>query len=336
MNSTKHAIFAICALASIAALAAEFPAGVTYEGRLIDASGKVQSNTTLTATLRAYETEGAETSFAAQEGLSISTDAAGFFAATATIPVPPALQSFWIGVTPDGGSEIRPRMHVLPVPFAIKAFTAERLDSKDPLEFRNGRQLYANGFANEIAATVTNAELRAKASLCGNVQGAAKINIEDLDLGGGHLSMLRTKNLDGITSDWDSFTKDGFLCDAVDAIGGGDKTMTRNGSVDVEDDGFATVFIRTEAVNPNLEAGDYVHMTISNGDFTIGDGANFISIKNNISTTENVTKYITDRILTFPVRKGRQITGTLKAHAESSDAIVIAEVAYKMFYFGAN
>lgn len=319
MNSTKHAIFAICALAAVASLAAD----VTYEGRLISSSGHAIAGETLAATLRAYETEDSADSFA-ESAISISTDAQGFFAATASISVPTAYQSFWIGVTPEGDSEILPRMHVLPVPSAIKALTADRLESEEPIIIPAGSSLYANNFSSDAALTVTNAEFTGSATLSGGVQGAGNIYISDLDPGNGHLSMLRTDNPEGISKDFGTFVPDKTV-EAWTYI----PEEIKSTEITAEDDGFAIVSINSSMNYTDKTKQSYVHATIDNGDFVVGEGVNLL--------------YGIDghQYFTLPVRKGKVVTVILKCFPHGNwDGANIGRIEstarIKMFYFGAK
>ena len=315
MNATKTATLALLAGAALAAAAAD----VCYEGRLLDASGAVQSNATIGATLRAYAAAEASEAFA-ERSIEIATDADGLFAATAAVDAPAGLDSFWIGVTPEGRGEIRPRMHVSPVPFAIVAASAELLSSAGPLAL--GGVSSAGALAPGASVTATNATLRGNSTFRGGVTGAGGVFIRDLDPGDGRLSMLRTAQPGGISTQWDGFAADRTLEVEADFFNG---TESRAMTIVAEDDGFAMVMIRAVDSKHDYAGNHYVEATIHNGDFLVLDRSRLLEGYG-----------VVTRLFTFPVRKGRRVLVELRAHRTAFGHNVLGEAKIKMVYFGTN
>lgn len=315
MNSTKLPLLALCAGAALAAGAAD----VCYEGRLLDASGAVRANATLSATLRAYGTEDAAESEAfAAVPLAIATDDEGLFAATAAVDIPAGLDSFWIGVAPEGGAEIRPRMRVLPAPFAIVTASAELLESDGTLSLPGAATVETLADGATVAAT--NATLQGPTTLRGDVRGVQNVFIRDLDVRGGHLSMLRTEGLaDNLSTRWEEFAADRTL-DVETSLFREDAANSL--SVWAEDDGFAMVMIRAEDRSGH---NSFASATLSNGDFPILSGARLQAGEG--SST---------RLFTFPVRKQRPVTLSLQVHHGVLRNPVRAWAKVKMVYVGAN
>jgi len=101
----------------------------TYEGRYLGSDGAPVVSTTKAAALKVYTGETTSTA-AGSAQITIATDSEGYFATTADVALSGAdgADTFWLGVTPEGGSEIRPRMRVSPAPYAIRAATARVLE----------------------------------------------------------------------------------------------------------------------------------------------------------------------------------------------------------------
>lgn len=329
MNAPKLPLLALCAGAALAALAAG-AADVCYEGRLLDAAGAVRANETLSATLRAYETEDAAESEAfAAVPLSIATDDEGLFAATAAVDPPAGLDSFWIGVAPEGGAEIRPRMRVLPAPFAIVSASAELLETDGALRLPGFAAV--GTLANATAVTVTNATLQGPTTLRGDVRGAQDVFIRDLDVAGGSLSMLRAEgSADNLSTQWEEFSADQILEVETDFL---QMWKTTPMTIWAPDDGFAMVMIRAEVAPPSWSwlshdmSDSYVEGTwLHNGDFPVF--SNLLLQRGVGSCT---------RLFTFPVRRGNNVLLTLRVvNNDSPYGYVRAKAKVKMVYVGAN
>ena len=328
MNATKHAILALGAGAALAAAAAD----VCYEGRLLDASGAVRANATLPATLRAYGAEDAAEAFA-EASITIATDDEGLFAATAAVDVPAGLDSFWIGVAPEGRDEIRPRMHVLPAPFAVVAASAELLESDGTLHLPGSVTVHA--FADGASVTATNAALQGRTTLCGDVTGAKNVYIRDLDAGNGRLSMLRTEDPDRISTQWDEFAKDAPVAIATGHYVWEKKDVEKPLIILAEDDGFAMVMVKAQITPPSSGVPAewmsecFAYVSLDNGDFAL------LNREHIQQGTGSCT-----RLFTFPVRRGKVVSLTLGGHAKVFAEIAVADVQawakVKMVYVGAK
>jgi hypothetical protein len=314
MNATKLPLFALCAGAALAAAAAD----VCYEGRLLDASGAVRANETIAATLRAYETEDAAESAAfAAVPLAIATDEDGLFAATAAVDPPAGLDSFWIGVAPEGGAEIRPRMRVLPAPFAIVAASAELLESEGTLRLPGA--VTVRKLEDDADVTATNATLQGRTTLRGDVTGAKNVYIRDLDVGDGRLSMLRTARPDGISTRWDEFAADVTLDVATTLFSTDHSDST---TVVAIEDGFAMVMIQAE---DKSGYHSYAEAALSTGDFRIFGWTRFLEKEGTVT-----------RLFTFPVRRQSPVTLELRVHHGRLRNPVRMKAKIKLVYFGAN
>ena len=324
MNATHSATLALLAGAALAAAAAD----VCYEGRLLDASGAVRAGETVAATLRAYETEDAAEAFA-EKSVEIATDADGLFAATASVDPPDGLDSFWIGVAPEGRAEIRPRMRVSPVPFAIVAARAELVSSDGPLALRGASSVDA--LADGAAVVATNATLQGDAALYGDVTGAGSVFIRDLEAGNPdpRLSMLRTARPDGLSTLWEDFDADATLEVENSSSDPDPKSDT---SVLAADDGIAMVMIRATGSDIGMFAWAHVSATLHNGDFSVLSDDTWL--QHGLGTVT--------RLFTFPVRRGRSVTLSLWISTRV-DSIFGGSVPHcrgeakiKMVYFGAD
>lgn len=327
MNATHSATLALLAGAALAAAAAD----VCYEGRLLDASGAVRAGETVAATLRAYETEAAAEAFA-EKSVEIATDADGLFAATASVDPPDGLDSFWIGVAPEGRAEIRPRMRVSPVPFAIVAARAELLSSDGPLALRGASSVDA--LADGAAVVATNATLQGDAVLYGDVTGAGSVFIRDLDARNfdPRLSMLRTARPDGLSTLWEDFDADATLEVENSSSDPAPKSDT---SVLAADDGIAMVMIRATCEGDiGMFAWARVSATLHNGDFSVLSDDTRLQVQGRPRTVT--------RLFTFPVRRGRSVTLSLWVWTRvdsifgGSMVPCRGEAKIKMVYFGAD
>lgn len=298
-----------------------FGASVCYEGRYRDASGDVKANVQEPATIRSYASEDAAEALGSAE-TTIATDSEGRFAATAEgLDVPSECTTFWIGVTPQGGDEIKPRMRVSPAPFAIVAAKARRIESTHAVTI-NG-DLTAKSVEN-ADASADNVMLTGDVELRGSVEGVKDFYVRNLYLGNGSASLVRANAPNGVSTQWSDFNADygmentdttGFILGAID--------QTKTADFTAEGDGIVMVMIR---VDISLEDSDYwVKATLSNGDFKILD-----------DTLIGVTGVMNARLFTFPVRKGKQVSLKLHNHREHAWRDVKSWAKAKVVYFGAN
>ena len=209
-------------------------------------------------------------------------------------------------------------MRVLPAPFAIVSASAELLESDGALSLPGSATVGA--LADGATVTATNATLQGPTTLRGDVRGVQNVFIRDLDVRGGHLSMLRAEGFaDNLSTRWEEFSADRtlevgtsfFKEDAADSL-----------SVLAADDGFAMVMIRAEDTSGYRS---FASATLSNGDFTILAGARLQEGEG--SST---------RLFTFPVRKQRPVTLALQVHHGVLRNPVRAWAKVKMVYVGAN
>ena len=309
----------------LAALAAcsqsAFGASVCYEGRYRDASGDVKANVQVPATIRAYASEGATSALGSAETV-IATDSEGRFAALAEgLDVPDAYATFWIGVTPQGGDEIKPRMRVSPAPFAMVAAKAKRIESMHAMTIDG--DLTANSVENADAAA-DNVVLTGDLTLRGSVEGVKDLYVRNLYLGSGNASLMRANAPNGVSTQWSDFDAD-YSMEVMDTTGFilGDTDQTKMDDFIAEDDGIVMVMIRVEI---SLEDRDYwVKATLSNGDFKILD-----------DTLIGVTGVMNARLFTFPVRKGKKVSLKLHNHRDHAWWDVKSWAKAKVIYFGAN
>lgn len=125
------------ALVLAAALAAALPAAllaadVSFEGRWL-LGGTPQASVEKTCTVRFYGSDAADATAATTvEGVPFKTDADGYFVVSAEVPAEMP-DTFWVGVEPQGDGEIRPRLRVAPVPFALAAGEAALVKFSGPL-----------------------------------------------------------------------------------------------------------------------------------------------------------------------------------------------------------
>ena len=109
---------------------------LTFEGRWMDADGNAQTNKSVQAVMKVYLGETDSNAVAQNNSVTINTDGDGFFVASAEINLSDHKDktTFWLGVTPGGGEEIKPRMRVSPAPFAIRAAEAKYLEVEGELK----------------------------------------------------------------------------------------------------------------------------------------------------------------------------------------------------------
>lgn len=130
MKTCKMTLFSCAGLAVLGMYAAD----VSIEGRWL-VGGEPQMSADTTCSLSFYGEESAASALWTTNGCRFVTDSAGYFVigtrSPENIPLP---NTFWVGVTPAGKSEISPRFRVAPAPFALAAGTAELVKSDTPLD----------------------------------------------------------------------------------------------------------------------------------------------------------------------------------------------------------
>lgn len=280
-------------MAAFAAVAAVSAADVCYEGRWLDAQGDVQRNATVSAVLAAYESEAA-TEPLDSKSVTIATDDDGCFAVSAKgLAVPQELQVFWIGVTPDGGTEIRPRMRVNPAPFALVAAAAKRVDTKSATlsGYTKVDSLQGIGSGSPCEVVASNVTLTGATTLKGDMVGAGVVYLGGMDLAGGGLDMMNTESKDNISTMWDSFAADEEIELVQPSIFFFPTYEEGEVAITAEADAIAMVMIR-------VDSGSDLNRTyawLENGDFTV---LNETIIRDTRSGA---------RLFTFPVRRGKTL-----------------------------
>ena len=276
-------IFAIIAAIGATASAAT----LTYEGRLMSAQGTAQSSVTLPAVLNVYTSEDASTPIASGN-VTINTDAEGYFATSAQgLELPLEYTTFYLGVTPEGGSEIAPRMRVSPAPFAIRAAQARALEVDGDFKVEGTVQITTLTAATNVTAqsVIATEDLALE---CG-VSGMDTLYTGVIDTGlNGYLSLFRR---------WSS--ADIHMELSVGPYGTASDVQER----EIEEDGI--VVIRAA-----MDTGDYSSCTLSlyadNGDIKAGNSGASAQIGSH--------GY---RYITMPVRKGRKFKLGLRVQSNS-------------------
>ncbi len=137
MKTFNIALLTGSALAVLGAHAAE----VSIEGRWL-VGGAAQKSVETACSLGFYGEDGASSPLWTTNGCRLATDSDGYFVVGASTPAGIELPStFWVGVSPDGRSEITPRFRVAPAPFALAAETAELVKTDVPLKVSGVAQI---------------------------------------------------------------------------------------------------------------------------------------------------------------------------------------------------
>ena len=178
-------------------------ADLALDGRWLDAASNAVANATVPATMKVYTNDAANAVAIASAPVTIATDADGFFrTATTNLSLPPGCRTFWLGVTPQDGTEIAPRMRISPAPFAFRAAEARMLDV--PKLSVEGTVTIGT-LSNAVNVQADTVSVEDNLTLRGDRifdQGAYRLvgdlYVKNIDLGAtGHLSLFRG------TSWWD-------------------------------------------------------------------------------------------------------------------------------------
>ena len=318
---------------------------VTYEGRWIGAGGDAVANAAVAATLNVYAAE-ADATPLATKGVTLSTDGGGYFVATADVrDLPKGAATFWLGVVPEGGSEISPRMRVSPAPFAIRAAEARVLEV-DELSIEG-----------TVEATTLSAEridagravVSGATSLDCSFQNARDIYMDKLAFpgSGSGLSLFRSQT--GAPSlDFGAFPYDRQLDVAGTGLGTSIAADSGRLTFVAEDDGIAVVLVRTRVsrhINNSLSWK--VFATLSSGGTTyfsnarLEDGEqHYLDEEGKAWSFEHVNAY------TVPLVRGKEFSLDLRTVRTGSFAFggpsngskmeVVAAAKVKTFYAGAR
>ena len=316
----------LAVLAGASLLAADDTVSVYYEGRLLNAAGAVQTTRTRPATAAVYLAADGDSAYSTA-AFTLRTDADGYFAQmVGDLRVPSDTSVFWLGVTPQGGDEIRPRMRVTPAPYAISAAHAARIESGTVSGI--GRTDVASATVGSPLSADT-LHLAGPVTVTGGASGFKGYVVDNLSLGGeAAFDFLRANHPGNLTFDWDAFSADQSL--SLDKTTGFFSTNYNQDDeikIVADDDGFAVVLCRCYRGKGNDSVADYeVHMSIDNGDF---------DVMNNRQVATSGGDWAV-RAWTVPVRKGKTLRVWCKTHRGSTAYDVKAYVKVAMVYVGAN
>lgn len=294
------ALFVSCFLLRVCGPAAA--AELAIDGRWLDSGSNVVANATVPATVNVYTNE-TDAASVASGRVSLATDAEGFFRVVASdLDLPADCRIFWLGVQPDGGSEIAPRMKVLPTPFALCAAEAEYLEVDD-LAVKGTVTI---GTLSNATATAETVSVRDNLAISGSVTGLDNLFLNEIDDAPGNLALFREDS------------GRGFI---LENPGLGQKTeadVLRH--LKVEDDGM--LFL---VVHPPLydHSSWHVHLTIDNGDFRIDSGENF-----------RFWGADANLFFTLPVRKGNKVSVGMSLEQIGSPAATCWEAEWKFYAAG--
>ena len=317
---------------------------LTFEGRWMDADGNAQTNKSVQAVMKVYLGETDSNAVAQNNSVTINTDGDGFFVASAEINLSDHKDktTFWLGVTPGGGEEIKPRMRVSPAPFAIRAAEAKYLEVEGELKIEGTvtattLSVASNMTAGTVVATKSN-------DFHCDVTNADSIYINKLDwsgsYGSGHyMSLFRATSPGTATLNWDAFHADQSLPVAQTANWkSGPASQTETLSFEAEDDGIAVILVR------NFISKDYfanngfweVTATLSNGKTTFFKDA-FVEkgsfTAREVSDWWSLTHF---HSWTIPVLKGKPFKLTVTNKRNSTHMYVNTEAKVQLFYVGAE
>ena len=189
-------------------MSAASAADLAFDGRWLDAAGNVVTNASLPATMNVYEGETAAEPIASAP-VTLATDAEGFFRTVATnLSLPSECRTFWIGLTPQDGNEIAPRMRVSPAPFALCAAEARTLEVPE----LSVQGTVSIGTLSNATATAGSVAVAENLDLHCGLGGANTLFLKNLDVSaGGFLSLFHSswtaeetywlKSLSGAISD---------------------------------------------------------------------------------------------------------------------------------------
>ena len=322
----RSLFLALAALAGASVLAADDTVSVYYEGRLLNAAGAVQTTRTRPATAAVYLAADGDSPYSTA-AFTLRTDADGYFAQmVGDLRVPTDTSVFWLGVTPQGGDEIRPRMRVTPAPYAVSAAHATLVES-DTVS-GEGRIDVASATVGSTL-TADTLHLAGPATVTGGASGFKGYVVDDVSLGGNaSFDFLRANHPGNLTFDWDAFSADQSLSlDKTTGFFSTDYNQDGELKIVADDDGFALVLCRCYRGKGSDSVADYeVRMSIENGDFKVMDNRQVATSGGNWAV----------RAWTVPVRKGNTLRVWCKTHRGSTVADVKAYVKVAMVYVGAR
>ena len=288
---------------------------VTYDGRFMDASGNIQSNTTINATIRAYAAADSADALSDEVQITFSTDAEGYFSiSTSELWIPPDCNTFWVGVTPDGYGEIAPRMRVSPAPFAIRAAQARALEVDGEFKVEGTAEIttLSNAKIANINTLIATNSLLMNSSVNGmGTLYAGRINLQD----SGRLSLFRAGS-----SGWTQLMKL--------SIYAFQRYKNEANSFTPTDDGILVMRVWVDTSSYDDVS---LNMRIYNGDVYSYDGEDFSIGDSSKKLPISSKDYI---YFTFPVRKDKKVSVDATLRTGSMWYTPDAYIEYKCFYAG--
>ena len=303
----------------------------TYEGRYLGSGGAPVVSTTKAATLKVYTSETTSTA-AGSAQITIATDSEGYFATTADVALSGAdgADTFWLGVTPEGGAEISPRMRVSPAPFAIRAASARVLEVDGDLKLDGTVTITTLANADKL---IPNSIVTTKPLSIDEVglENVRNLTIGEISRGNyrmtDSLSMLRTGN--GAVP---NFYWDRFPADVTKRVATNNRIGKEDGvTITASEDGIAIIMVRTYLEGEGLEVMNQkwnITATLSNGQTTFLD--------NSVIEDGSYTGFMYSLHFyawSVPVHRGKDLT--LKFKIGLNYCCVVAEAKIQFVYFGA-
>ena len=333
-RTARFAVAMMAAVVAVTALTANAES-FTYEGRYLGSDGEPVVSTTKAATLNVYTGETTSTA-AGSAQITIATDSEGYFATTADVALSGAdgADTFWLGVTPEGGSEIRPRMRMSPAPFAIRAASARVLEVDGDLRLDGTVSITTLANADKL---IPNSIVTTKPL---SIDEVGLENVGNLTIGEiypghydmtGSLSMLHTGNGAVPNFHWDEFPAEVTM--EVEARANSFNTGKKE--IAITEDGVALIMVRTyNETQSNCEGHWFYYATLSSGQsqyflyntmFETGE----------ISSYDNWMGYSSTHcyVWSVPVLRGKKLT--IAFNLENFNSRVGVQAKVQFVYFGA-
>ena len=295
---------------------------VAVEGRLLAPDGAPIANATNAVTVACYAAADAETAYATAAA-TLATDVNGDYAALLPVTLPPDdATQMWVGITPDGGTEIVPRTRVSTAPFAIRAASVDLIKA-DTLAFSN---LSARALEGTPNATIGTLAVSQNAYLQQLPQNIGKLDIGTLHLGAySSLAALHAEQGGLDTAYWNNIRAD---VGGTSTPGGRFPAVTN--TVTAQADGFVCFYIQF-ALGDIVLLTENCHVSITVGDIPLMENRRLT-----FSASSEQEKY-SCRAIVFPIRKGETATLTLSyAGAPAVAKYATFRRKIRLYSFGAE
>ena len=304
-------IFAL--LASVAALAAS-AVDINIEGRWLE-NGVPAPLFNGTCTLALYGAESGGDALGSASAVPFATDADAYFVVSAAIvPEETLPDTYWVGVTPAGGSEIVPRFRVAPAPFALAADFVKVLRSESELSLSGEATIDRIDVAGD--ATVKNWTIAPDSTVNVRNLQLANARLEKLTLcDAGMLGFFDNQGADP-SYDYDSFVPEKSVSVMANVYldwvtwGGYNlyaKPRTRADSWTFDTDGILMVALKAEPKKCPAS-----RVTLKVGKTTILDNYP-LGTDGDGSLATDVVAASVKRFMTIPYRAGEQVQITVQA-----------------------